>query len=230
MGCVEPSKITCWQGFLQSPTSSHPFVVAAGISISPSTARFLLLHDSVQFECYLLMDSIWHVGVAEGKAHELSISKPGIVCAPCFPCTPILYASLLCHWLPFSPSCCQCPVFPLPQPMALWTPPAPLASPVVMLCISPTVFSLSILSFIFSQPAVQVVSSRMGKTCKVELPKQGEVETVLRIWGVNGSLEEPWKYMVMEKWLKKTSSGQHMSPLFSCFLFKFWASKKEMFL
>lgn len=129
--------------------------------------------------------------------------------------------------LPFPPHCCQCPAFPLPQPVALGAPPVPLGPPAVMLCISPAVFSLSILSFLFSQPVVQVVSSRMGKTCKAELARQGEVEMALRIEDVDGSLEESWKIMVTWKWLKKKAQVSGCSLCFLAFFSNFQPVKMK---
>lgn len=105
-----------------------------------------------------------------GKSPWICISKSGFLVfhAPHPICkSPVPQAT-------FPPHYCQHPAFPHLQPVALAAPPAPLASPAVMLCISPTVTTLSILSFLFSQPAVQVFSSRMGKTCKAEIARQGE--------------------------------------------------------
>lgn len=126
-----------------------------------------------QLEHYLPVGCICYVGVAgvkvlgyaspsQGFCVFLSFHAPHPICQ-----SPVPEA-------PFSPHCCQCPAVPLLQPVALGAPPALLASPAVMLCISPTVTSQSILSFLFSQPAVQVVSSRMGKTCKAEIANRDE--------------------------------------------------------
>lgn len=105
------------------------------------------LSAGCQLEPYLLVGCICYVGVAGETVHGYACPNQGfcvflIFHAPCPICqSPIPQAT-------FSPHCCQCPAFPLLQPVALGTPPAPLASPAVMLCISSTVTFLSILSFL----------------------------------------------------------------------------------
>lgn len=104
-----------------------------------------------QLEQYLLVFVI--LELQREKSMDMHLQVRPSVCF-LFSMPPMPLASLLCHRPSFSPHCCRCPVFPLLQPVALEAPPAPLASPAVLLCISPTVSSLSILSFLFSQPAV----------------------------------------------------------------------------
>lgn len=105
-GCVEPNKLTCWHGLAQNPPSSHPFAVASVISISLSTARFLLLHGSVQVANWSII-CLWAVFAMLELQGEKSMDMHLQVRTSVhflFSMHTIPFASVACHRPPFPPT------------------------------------------------------------------------------------------------------------------------------